>query len=59
MDEFLFIADLNRDGKLDGFELGLAFQMMEDEDRELERKLRGDVWESWDDGDEEYDDDDE
>ena len=39
MDEFKCFADFNHDGKVDGFELALAFHMMADEDQEIERML--------------------
>lgn len=54
MDEFECFADFNRDGKVDGFELALAFHMMAEEDRELERLLHPDL--DLDDEDDEPDD---
>ena len=41
MDEYLDIADFDLDGKVDDFEAALFFNMMEEEDQEIERLLRG------------------
>ncbi len=54
MDEYLDIADFDLDGKVDDFEAALLFNMMEEEDQEIERLLRGKS--SDDDTDEDLDD---
>ena len=41
MDEFSDIADFNFDGEVDAFESALFFEMMEEEDQEIERSLKG------------------
>ncbi len=53
MDEFSDIADFNFDGEVDAFESALFFEMMEEEDQEIERSLKG----RYDDDDEDEDDD--
>ena len=52
MDEFRDIADFNLDGEVDAFESALFFEMMEEEDQEIERSLKG----RYDDDEDEDDD---
>lgn len=49
--------DLNRDGKLDIGEEAFMFEVMDEEEKEIKRMLRG-SFHDFDEEDDEYDDDD-